>query len=177
MQEPTPDWASLLQWPLWAIAVGAVMAWVARSRSRAAAPHQGHRLAQPTGTLVIGVAAFLLFGAITVVSNAFANSTTTWWTTAIFVGFALMGLWMVGSYFAERHNVSEEGMTHRRLMGGRRDFLQLVGCRAGELFAQPEVVPPGAQLWTGRASVSHEHEPPGARASPFASRHFRADRC
>ena len=50
------------------------------------------RLHHPISTLIIGVAGFLLFAAIALVSNVFANSTTSWWTTAIFVGFALLAL-------------------------------------------------------------------------------------
>ena len=69
------------------------------------------------GTLIIGLAGFLLFAAIAVVSNLFANATTSWWTTGIFVGFALMALPITGDYFAARHEVSEEGLRYGRLIG------------------------------------------------------------
>jgi hypothetical protein len=59
----------------------------------------------------------LLFGAIAVISNVFANATTSWWTTAIFVGFALLALPILGDYFAARHEVSEEGLRYGRLFG------------------------------------------------------------
>ena len=75
------------------------------------------QLRHPVSTLIIGLACFLLFAAIAVVSNVFANKTTSWWTTAIFVGFALLALPVVGDYFAARHEVAREGLRYGRLIG------------------------------------------------------------
>ena len=93
------------------------MAWVARSRGRTRPASDAHRLHHPPSTLIIGIAGFLFFAAIAVVSNVYANATTHWWTTAIFVGFALLALPVLGDYFAARHEVSEEGLRYGRLLG------------------------------------------------------------
>ena len=106
-----------LQWTLWAVLMSLVMGWVGRSRGRARPAAAARRLQHPTSTLIIGVVCFLFFAAIAVVSNVFANSTTSWWTTAIFVGFALLALPVVGDYFAARHDVSDEGLRYNRLVG------------------------------------------------------------
>jgi hypothetical protein len=64
-----------------------------------------------------GLAGFFLFAAIAVISNVFANATTSWKTTTVFVGFALLTLPILGDYFAARHEVSEEGLRYGRLFG------------------------------------------------------------
>jgi hypothetical protein len=106
-----------LQWMLWGLLMSLVMGWVARSRSRPRPAGFAQRLQHPTSTLVIGVACFLFFAAIAIVSNVFANATTSWKTTTVFVGFALLALPIVGDYFAARHEVSEEGLRYGRLLG------------------------------------------------------------
>jgi len=93
------------------------MGWVARSRMRPRPAGCDQQLRHPVSTLIIGLAGFLLFAAIAVISNVFANKTTSWWTTAIFVGFAALALPVVGDYFAARHEVSREGLHYGRLIG------------------------------------------------------------
>jgi hypothetical protein len=108
---------SWVQWTLWAIIMSLIMGWVARSRTRPRPACCDRQLRHPVSTLVIGLAGFLFFAAIAVLSNVFANNTTSWWTTAIFVGFAVLALPIVGDYFAARHEVSEEGLRYGRLFG------------------------------------------------------------
>jgi hypothetical protein len=106
-----------LQWMLWGLLMSLVMGWVARSRSRPRHAGSAQRLQHPTSTLIIGLAGFLFFAAIAVISNVFSNATTSWKTTTVFVGFALLALPVVGDYFAARHEVSEEGLRYGRLFG------------------------------------------------------------
>ncbi|PYL83886.1 MAG: hypothetical protein DMF23_08025 [Verrucomicrobia bacterium] len=80
------------QWTLWAVVMSLVMGWVARSRMRPRPACCDQQLRHPVSTLIIGLAGFLLFAAIAVISNVFSNKTTSWWTTAIFLGFALLAL-------------------------------------------------------------------------------------
>jgi Bacterial PH domain len=108
---------SWLQWTLWAIIMSLIMGWVARSRRQPRAAGYARRLQHPPSTLIIGLACFLFFAGIAVVSNVFANATTTWLTTTVFVGFALLALPILGDYFAARHEVSEEGLRYGRLFG------------------------------------------------------------
>jgi len=93
------------------------MGWVARSRRQPRPAGYARRLQHPLSTLIIGLVSFLFFAAIAVISNVFANATTTWLTTTVFVGFALLALPIVSDYFAARHEVSEEGLRYGRLFG------------------------------------------------------------
>jgi hypothetical protein len=106
-----------LQWMLWGLLMSVVMGWMARNRSRPRHAGSAQRLQHPTSTFVIGLAGFLLFAAIAVISTVFANATTSWKTTTVFVGFALLALPILGDYFAARHEVSEEGLRYGRLIG------------------------------------------------------------
>ena len=123
-----------LQWTLWGLLMSLVMGWVARSRSRPGHAGSGQRLQHPTSTLVIGLACFLLFAAIAVISNGIANATTSWKTTTVFVGFALLALPVVGDYFAARHEVSAEGLRYGRLVGsgGYMPWTELKSVRFSE---------------------------------------------
>jgi hypothetical protein len=100
-----------------------VMGWVARSRVKPRPHSESQRLVHPFSTLIIGVVGFVFFAGLAIVSNVFANKTVTWWTTTIFVGFALLSLPMVADYFLARHDVSEEGLSYGRLTG-RRGYLK-----------------------------------------------------
>jgi hypothetical protein len=123
-----------LQWMLWGLLMSLVMGWVARSRSRPTPAGSSQRLQHPTSTLVIGLACFLLFAAIAVISNVFANATTSWKTTTVFVGFALLALPILGDYFAARHEASEEGLRYGRLVGsgGYMPWTELKSVRFSE---------------------------------------------
>jgi len=80
-------------------------------------------LVHPPSTLIIGVVVFLFFAGIAIISNVFPNKTVTWWTTAGFVGFALLSLPLVADYFLGHHQLSEEGLSYGRLTG-RRGYLK-----------------------------------------------------
>src|SRR5207237_7649401 len=75
------------------------------------------RLQHPPSTLIIGLVCFSFFAGIAIVSNVFANATTTRLTTTVFVGFALLALAIVGDYFAARHEASRAGLRYGRLFG------------------------------------------------------------
>jgi len=123
-----------LQWMLWGLLMSLVMGWVARSRNRPRPAGSAQRLQHPTSTLVIGLACFLLFAALAVISNVFANATTSWKTTTVFVGFALLALPVLGDYLAARHEVSEEGLRYGRLIGsgGYMPWTELKSIRFSE---------------------------------------------
>ena len=112
-------WIHIVQWTIWGILMTIVMGWVARSRLKTRPPSDLQRLVHPPSTLIIGLGGFLFFATIAVISNVFANKTTTWWTTAIFVGFALLSVPMIADYFRASHIVSEEGLNYGRLNGAR----------------------------------------------------------
>jgi len=115
-------WITLLQWTLWGVLMIIVGGWLAKSRFRARPAAEAHRLVHPTSTLIVGLVCFAFFAGLAIVSNVIPNETTTWWTTAIFVGFALLSLPMVFGFFVQEHGISEEGLAYRSLAGTRRYF-------------------------------------------------------
>ena len=122
-----PLWTTALQWTLWLLIwlliMSVVMGWLGRSRFRVRPTADVRRLAHPPGTLIIGLICFAFFTGIAVVSNVLPNKTTTWWTTSIFVGFALLSAPVVTGYFTARHRVSEDGLAYRTL-GGTRKYIR-----------------------------------------------------
>lgn len=115
-------WSSIIQWTLWGILMAVIMGWVARSRFRVRPQSDAQWLFHPPSTLIIGIVCFVIFAGIAIVSNVFPNKTVTWWTTATFVGFALLAVLMIADYFLSRHQVSDEGMNYGRLSGPRRSL-------------------------------------------------------
>jgi hypothetical protein len=114
-----PWWAPVLQWTAWGILMAVVMAWIARSRLRSRTASQARLLVHPPSTLVVGLVGFALFAGSAVVSNVYANKTTTVLTTAVFLGFAALSLLVVADYFLAKHEVTNEGINYRRLTGRR----------------------------------------------------------
>src|ERR1700732_1479471 len=123
-----PGWGTVVQWTVWGILLTLVMGWVARSPFKARPHSDSRQLVHPPSTLIIGVVVFLFFAGIAVISNVFPNKTVTWWTTAVFVGFAMLSLGMVAAYVLGHHQVSREGLIYGRLTG-RRGYLKWADLR------------------------------------------------
>ena len=119
-----PCGMTALQWTLWGLIMSLIMGWLSRRRFRARPTSDAHRLAHPPSTLIMGLMCFVFFAGIAVVSNIIVpNKTTTWWTTSIFVGFALLSAPMIIDYFMTKHQVAEDGLAYRKLVGTRK-YLQ-----------------------------------------------------
>jgi hypothetical protein len=112
-------WATALQWTLWAVILALVMGWLGRSRFRRRPVTEAGKLAHPPSTLIVGLACFGFFAAIAIISNVVSNRTTTWWTTAVFIGFAALSSPLILDYFMAKHEVSEAGLAYRKLTGTR----------------------------------------------------------
>lgn len=112
-------WANVVQWSAGILVTAAVAWWMGRGRLKRRPLSQARLLVHPTSTLVLGLVAFLFFAGATVISNMYPNETVTWWTTSIFVAFALGSLTIVADYFVARHEVSDDGLDYRGMMGQR----------------------------------------------------------
>jgi hypothetical protein len=115
-----PFWATILQWTLWGVVMSLVMGWLGKSRFRVRPTSDARRLYNPPSTLIVGALCFLLFAGLAVVSNVVPNKTSTWWTTLIFAGFAMLSLPIVVSYFAADYRVSEDGLDYRTFFGTKK---------------------------------------------------------
>jgi hypothetical protein len=115
-----PWWALVIKWTVSGLFTALIMRWLAKSRLQPRPLANLRQLAQPRSSLILGGAVFLFSAGLAVVSNVYSNKTTTWWTTSIFVGFALLCAPMIAGYFLARHDMSEDGLSYCPLMGPRR---------------------------------------------------------
>ena len=132
-----------LQWTVWGLIMSLVMGWLSKSRFRARPTSDARRLAHPLSTLIMGLMCFVFFTGIAVVSNIVVpHRTTTWRTTSIFVGFALLSALMSIDCFMAQHQVAEDGLTYRKLVGTKEvpSVVRLARC---PVHSGPEMVPPG----------------------------------
>lgn len=113
------SWGQVIQWAIWGLLMSLTMRWLAKGRRKQRPPAESRILLLPVGILVVGLVCSMVFIGALVLSNVYGNRTTTWWTTAIFAAFALLGLYLVASYFLERHEVSDEGLAFGRVFGKR----------------------------------------------------------
>jgi len=115
-----PWWVIVIKWTLSSLLMALVMGWLARSRMQQRPPTDSRRLAHPRSTLILGCVGCLFFVGLAVASNVYSNKTTTWWTTAGFLGFTLLFLPIIADYFIARHAVSEDGLSYGRWLGPRQ---------------------------------------------------------
>ena len=115
-------WVYLVQWFVFGIVMLIVAAWLNRSRLRVRSSSEARNLVHPRTTLISGVVCFLFFIALAIWSNLSDNPTANVWTTAGFLGFALMGVPVIADYFFARHEVDETGMRYGRMFGQRGSF-------------------------------------------------------
>ena len=113
-------WTVILHVVLWTLLMGLVMGWVARSRNRTQPTTEADLLVHPKSTLIIGLVGFVFFLGIAVISNVYGNETSTVFTTAIFLSFALLSTLMIIEYAQVHHRVSEQGLNYGRLLRSRR---------------------------------------------------------
>src|SRR5262245_52179168 len=85
-------WQPILRWAIWTIVMSLIVGWLARSRLKARRNSDTRRLIHPPTTLIIGMSGFVFFAGLAILSNIFSNATTTWVTTTVFVGLALLSL-------------------------------------------------------------------------------------
>lgn len=106
---------SALGGALGVVLTAVIIAALARSRERAT-PDADSRLSHPPGLLWIGVLCCGFFAGIAILSNLYANATTTWWTTLIFVTFALLGALLIVEYWRVEHAMDDAGLHYRGLV-------------------------------------------------------------
>lgn len=111
-------WVPVIQWTLWGVAMAVVMGWLAKSRMKPRPEGEARTLRHPKGILILGVAGFVFFAALVVISNTIGkNETSNIWTTLIFLFFTGLSLALIAEYFRSRHSLSPEGIEYGRLLG------------------------------------------------------------
>lgn len=113
-----PWWGPVLQWGLWAVVMGVVMGWIARSRHRSPVPHQAGVLVQLRSMLIIGIACSGFFRACAVGSSFFPGKTGTPLISLFFLGFAALGVPIILDYRNARHQLTSDGLGYGKMLGG-----------------------------------------------------------
>lgn len=113
----------MLEAVLWGASMTLIMGWLARSRKHRPRGAPAGLLIQPVATLIVGIVCSAFFLGLAIISNTIGkNSTTTLWTTLLFVGFALAGVPMISEYFLARHHVDQTGVQYGRMFGRGGSF-------------------------------------------------------
>jgi Bacterial PH domain len=113
-----PWWAPVLQWGLWAVAMGAIMTWLAQTRTRPRAASEASTLAHPRSTLVIGLICGGFFLTLAVWSALLPGKTGSPFISLFFLGFAALGVPLVLDYLNARHTLTADGLRYGKLLGG-----------------------------------------------------------
>lgn len=106
---------------LWALGMFVVSRWPNKSPSSRPAS-KARRLVQPVSTFIVGLMSFLFFAPSAVTSYMSSREAAPWWTTAVFVCFALCSLAFVYLYLLEEHENSDEGLIYRTFIGRRKSL-------------------------------------------------------
>lgn len=118
-----PWWRYVLQICLWFIVTSWVMGCVSKNRLKSNSKKKSKTLSHPASTFFIGCFGFVFFAGISILSNVYANKTTSIWTTLTFVTFALIATIVIADYFLARHEISESGINFGK-MTGTRGYIQ-----------------------------------------------------
>ncbi len=109
------EWSRIIQWAIWGILMLLVMRWISRSRLQTPAGTGVCRLAYPRSIRIIGIGGLLFFSAIAVLSSTASDTPPA--IPLLFLGFALIGAWLVAESFCVWHEITRQGITYRRLIG------------------------------------------------------------
>lgn len=107
---------SAVQWGLWALVMSVVMGAVVRAWRRQAARHTSDELRYPKVIAWIGGLVGGLFLAAAVAALIFAQNER--WTSLVFLGFALLGGYLLWDYRQVSYTVSPEGLRYRTTFAG-----------------------------------------------------------
>jgi Bacterial PH domain len=113
----SPGWAPVLQWGLWAVAIGS-----------------GHTLAHPGSILAIGLVVGGFFLLLAVWSALYPDATGSPLISLSFLGFAALGLPLVLDYRNARHTLTPDGLQYGRMLGagGRLRWAEVRSVRYSE---------------------------------------------
>ena len=116
-----PFWTQVIQWTIFGLVMGALGKWLGNARMAARPGSDSRVLSHPRTTLVIGVVctavglAFVVLPAILVREGTVAGGVVLVFAPILF-GSAMM----IREYYIVRVEVSETGMTWRKLSGARK---------------------------------------------------------
>lgn len=107
------EWGAI-PWAIWWILMLLILRWISRSRLRTPATAGAHRLVYPRSIGIIGLVGTIFSGALAMLSSL--SSTASPVIPLLFLAFALLSIWIVAEYARVQHEITETGITYRRLI-------------------------------------------------------------
>ena len=86
---------NIIEWVVFGLVITLIFSLMKRNKKKDLEANVGNTLKLPLYVFFIGLIDFLLFGGFALFSNLFPNGTESVATTAIFIGFSILGLFLV----------------------------------------------------------------------------------
>jgi hypothetical protein len=112
-------WINIIQGGLFALIMGLVMGWLARSRLRKPPSYARNVLKYPRSYFVAVFVCFSLFAAFAVLVLLYLGTDGFPLISSIPLGFAGLGAYLIADYFRVRHHLEPDGLRYRSMIGGR----------------------------------------------------------
>jgi len=104
-----------IEWVVFGLVMTLIFSLMKLNKKKDLESNVGNTLKLPLYVFFIGLIDFLLFGGFALFSNLFPNGTESVATTAIFIGFSLLGLFLVYVYFVEKYTYDENEIIYRKM--------------------------------------------------------------
>lgn len=106
---------NIIEWVVFGLVITLIFSLMKRNKKKDLEANVGNTLKLPLYVFFIGLIDFLLFGGFALFSNLFPNGTESVATTAIFIGFSILGLFLVYVYFVEKYTYDENEIIYRKM--------------------------------------------------------------
>src|SRR5579859_7937301 len=114
-------WTPLVQGS-WGVAMGLVMAWLARGRLQPRPASESRQMMHSRTMLFLGIFVVLFWIVMVIVCFFTEKEDDRLWYVAAFLAIGALSSWFLWEYRFTRHEVSEVGMNYATLFRGRGSF-------------------------------------------------------
>ena len=101
----------VVEWLISGVLMTLLVGWIARSRSRPAAPDEDGQMRYPVSVLAVGLVCAVFFLACSLLS--YAHPTGGPLVASVFGAFFAVSAYVIIEYYAVRHRVAESGFEYR----------------------------------------------------------------
>lgn len=95
-----------------------VMGWLARSRKRGTSGVPSRELRYPRSMVIVGGVTSLMFFAFATLAYFTSKNPVEIWVYAIFIGFGMLGTYILADALRAHYRVDDQGIDYRTLLSG-----------------------------------------------------------